>query len=276
MTDHDAMPTPYPDSTYTTPHGIADPFSIFFPNLGFYWRMCATLKKASDLARRGKYGDADWVRSSIAIRDALEKCEGKFIIEGLDNIRKTEGPCVFVGNHMSTLETFILPGVIQPIKPVCFVVKESLLTYPVFSHVMRSRNPVVVQRKDPRADFAAVMEGGMERLHRGISMIVFPQSTRRLTIDRQHFNSMGVKLARKAGVPLMPLALRTDAWGMGGLFGLLKDHGPITPRIPVHIRFGEALTVRGNGKEEHEQVYRFIENALAEWGLRADSQAADG
>ena len=273
MTDAVTMPVPYPDDTYITPNGKADPFSIFFPNIGFYWRMCATLKNASDKCKQGVYTDAEWVISSMRIRDALEACEGRFIVEGLDNFKTIDGPCVFVGNHMSTLETFILPGMIQPFRPVAFVVKESLLTYPIFSHVMRNRNPIVVQRKDPKSDFKAVMDGGLERLEQGISIIVFPQSTRRRGIDRQHFNSMGVKLARKAGVPVVPLALRTDAWGMDGLFGLLKDHGPINPRIPAHFRFGKPITVQGNGKAEHEQVYTFIENALDEWGIRKDTTA---
>jgi len=33
--------------------------------------------------------------------------------------------CVFIGNHMSILETFVLPCLIQPHRDVTFVVKES-------------------------------------------------------------------------------------------------------------------------------------------------------
>ena len=258
---------PYPDDPYLTPDTARKPVSAFFPNLSFYWRMCATLKHAADLAKAGVYTSDEWIRSSLSIRDALEKSGVRFTVEGFDNFKNIQGPCVFVGNHMSTLETFVLPGLIRPFRPVNFVVKESLLRYPVFRHVMRSRNPIVVERKDPRADFAAVMEGGLENLGKGISVIVFPQSTRYVGLSKQHFNSMGVKLARKAGVPVVPVALRTDAWGMGGLFGLLKDHGPIRPEIPVHFRFGMPITISGNGKAEHEQVFSFIENALKEWGL---------
>lgn len=268
-------PFPYPDDVYTTPDTAALPLSSLFPNISFYWRMCATLQHAASLAKRGLYTTADWVASSIAIREALEKCGTRVTIEGFDNIRNLDGPCVFIGNHMSTLETFVLPAMIQVFKPVTFVIKESLMRYPVFHHVMKTRDPIVVERKDPRADFTAVMQGGLERLEKGISIIVFPQSTRRLTMDRQHFNSMGVKLARKAGVPVVPIALRTDAWGMGGLFGLLKDHGPIHPEIPVRFRFGQPLTVEGNGKAEHEAVYAFIENALHEWSIAPVEQLSE-
>ena len=262
---------PYPEDTYTTPSEAALPISSFFPNISFYWRMCGILKKASDQGKQGLLDSDNWMRASISIREALEKCGTKFHIEGIEHFKNLNGPCVFVGNHMSTLETFILPGVIRPFRPFTFVVKEGLLRYPVFQHVMRAREPIVVERKDARADFTAVMKGGVENLENGISVLIFPQSTRRLTLDRQHFNSMGIKLAKKADIPVVPIALRTDAWGMGGLFGLLKDHGAIRPQIPVNIRFGAPLCIQGNGKAEHEAVYAFIENSLAEWGLEPET-----
>jgi 1-acyl-sn-glycerol-3-phosphate acyltransferase len=84
---------------------------------------------------------------------------------------KTDGPVVFVGNHMSTLETFVLPCVIQPVNRVAFVVKESLLTTPFFGPVMRSRDPVVVGRKNPREDLKTVLEQGAEKIKNGISVI---------------------------------------------------------------------------------------------------------
>lgn len=275
--DNAATLRPYPDDPYETPPAAALPVSSFFPNISFYIRMCAILKRAANIAAAGNYTSDHWILSSVAIREALEKSGVRFTVEGSGNFTRLEGPCVFIGNHMSTLETFVLPGLIRPFRPVTFVIKESLMRYPIFHHVMKSCDPIVVERKDPRADFAAVMEGGVRNLEKGISVIVFPQSTRRLVIDRRHFNSMGVKLARKAGVPIVPVALRTDAWGMGGLFGLLKDHGPIRPHMPVHFRFGSPLAVEGSGKTEHERVYSFIENCLAEWGIapeRNDSPPA--
>jgi 1-acyl-sn-glycerol-3-phosphate acyltransferase len=96
-------------------------------------------------------------------------------------------------------------------------------------------------------------------------MVIFPQSTRSSTLIPEHFNSMGIKLARKGNVPVIPIALRTDAWGLNGLFGLLKDHGPIVPSLPVHFAFGIPLPIRGNGKQEHESVLAFIMEKLKEW-----------
>lgn len=266
MIDEAMSLIPYPDDSYVTPPNSAAVLSSFFPNISFYTRMGFIIKKAASQALRGEYHSEQWVGSSLAIRQALELAGVRFKVEGFANFKNLPGPCVFIGNHMSTLETFILPGLIRPFKPVTFVIKDSLLRYPVFQHVMRSREPIVVERKNARADFAAVMKGGMENLEKGISVIVFPQSTRQESLDKRYFNSMGVKLAQKAGVPVIPVALRSDAWGMGGFFGMLKDHGRIHPYIPVNFRFGTPISIKGNGKAEHEQVYSFIEQCLLEWG----------
>ena len=135
----------------------------------------------------------------------------------MENITKPAGSVLFISNHMSTLETMILPSIIGPHKELTFVVKESLVKHPLFGDVMRSRNPIVVGRTDPRKDLEAVMNGGVELLNNGISIVIFPQSTRSVEFNPEEFNSLGVKLAKKAGADIVPIALKTDFWGNGTL-----------------------------------------------------------
>jgi 1-acyl-sn-glycerol-3-phosphate acyltransferase len=163
---------------------------------------------------------------------------------------------------MSALETFILPAIIQPLKDVTFVVKKSLVDYPVFKHVMRSRDPIAVSRENPRDDFKAVMEGGVQRLNAGRSIIVFPQTTRTNVFDPKGFNTIGIKLAHKANVPVVPIALKTDAWGTGKI---IKDFGKIDPTKRVYFAFGEPLWIKDRGAEEHNKVIEFISSKLKEW-----------
>jgi 1-acyl-sn-glycerol-3-phosphate acyltransferase len=163
---------------------------------------------------------------------------------------------------MSTLETFVLPAIIAPFRDTTFVVKQSLIDYPVFRYVMRSRDPVTVGRTNPREDLKAVLDGGTERLKAGRSIVIFPQTTRAPAFNTGDFNSIGVKLAKKAGVPIIPIALRTDAWANGKRF---KDFGRIRPARKVHVDFGEPITVRDRGTEEHEEIVRFIQGRLKRW-----------
>jgi 1-acyl-sn-glycerol-3-phosphate acyltransferase len=192
----------------------------------------------------------------------LEDVGITFEITGIDNFSGLAGPCVFIGNHMSALETFVLPGIIEPFKDVTFVVKQSLIDYPVFRYVMRSRNPIIVGRINPRDDLRAVLEGGSQILSGGRSLVIFPQTTRTPVFDPKEFNTIGIKLAKRANVPVVPIALKTDAWGNGNM---LKDFGTIDPSKKVHFSFGKPMTIKERGVEEHNAIITFIEEHLKEW-----------
>ncbi|HXX57907.1 MAG TPA: lysophospholipid acyltransferase family protein [Thermodesulfovibrionales bacterium] len=255
----------YREGSYKTlPHRL--PFlSRVLPSLIFYGKDLGIVFSASRRAKRSRYDTAAWAGSSLAVLRALESVGVVIEITGIDHFRTLEGPCVFIANHMSTLETFVLPSLIAPIKDVTFVVKKSLVDYPVFRHVMRSRDPVTVGRTNPREDLKAVLEGGAERLNAGRSMIIFPQTTRSTEFDPGGFNTIGVKLAKRADVPIIPVALKTDAWGNGRF---LKDFGRIDPSRKVYFSFGEPLRVRDRGIEEHQMVIEFITDRLGEWNRK--------
>ena len=145
---------------------------------------------------------------------------------------------------------------------VTFVVKDSLVEHPFFGPIMRSRNPIVVSRSNSREDFQTVMKMGQKSLAEGMSIIIFPQSTRMAEFRPKEFNSLGVKLARSAKVRVIPIAIKTDFWGNGKY---LKDLGPIDRSKPIHIAFGEPLSIEGSGKEENEFIIEFIRSHLAKW-----------
>ena len=213
-------------------------------------------------AIKGLYDTNMWVETSHDIFTSVEKCGGRVHITGLDNIRNCHEPVLFLSNHMSTLETMIFPGIIQPLKDITFVVKEELVQHWAFRDVMRSRNPIVLSRSNPRDDFRIVMEQGTEKLRKGISIVIFPQSTRQVEFRPEEFNSLGTKLASRTGVKIIPVAIKTDFWGFGRFSSYL---GPISRKKTVHIAFGEPITVNGSGKEEHQQIVAFIQNHLALW-----------
>jgi len=170
---------------------------------------------------------------------------------------------VFVGNHMTTLETMILPSIIRPIKQLVYVIKEELSRYPLFGPIALARDPILVGRENPREDLKIVLEEGSKKLKAGKSIIIFPQRTRSAVLDPALFNSLGNKLAKRNNVPVIPIALITDAWGNGKH---IKEVGKIDPNKPVHMAFGEPIYITGNGAEEHQDIINFISNKFREWG----------
>ncbi|PLX38963.1 MAG: 1-acyl-sn-glycerol-3-phosphate acyltransferase [Deltaproteobacteria bacterium] len=233
------------------------------PSLAFYPRIFSTVYRAAKIAKAGLYDGDAWIKSSLEVLNAVERSGGNVLIEGMENLPYDGSPVVYVANNMSTLETFLLPSILRPKGPVTFVIKEQLLRYPVFGWVMRSRNPIAVGRSNPREDLTTVLREGKARLEEGMSVIVFPQTTRAPYFDPTAFNSIGAKLAARSGVKLVPLALKTDFWSNGKR---LKDFGPILPANTVHFKFASPLEPEGKGDAAHRATVKFITEELALWG----------
>ena len=247
---------------YTSPPYRCSLFARRYPSLAFYPRLARLILKASVLAKQGRFTEEALISSCGAVFRLCESIGMRFRIENLSAIRNLKTPCVIIGNHMSTLETLILPFVLGPYLRTTFVVKDSLLRYPFFGPILRTRNPIAVGRRSPRDDLKQMLITGKERLETGISLVVFPQTSRQTRIDRDSFNSIGIKLAGRNGVPVIPLALQTDAWSNGRV---LKDIGPIYPEREVNMCFADPIFIEGRGQTEHTAVIDFILRKLQEW-----------
>ncbi len=229
----------------------------------YYAGLFKIISTQSILARRSTYSRTLWASGSVDIIRLVEFVGGRLEVSGLEGVLEHRGPAVFIANHMSMIDAFFLPGIVQAFNDVTFVLKESLFRYPIFGNIVKAIRPIAVSRRNPREDLRAVLEQGANSLANGCSVIVFPQSTRSAVFDAAHFNTLGIKLARKAGVPVIPVALKSDFQGQSSLH---KDAGPVYPEKTIHIRFGFPLTVTGNGQAAHEQVVRFVAGNLEKWG----------
>jgi 1-acyl-sn-glycerol-3-phosphate acyltransferase len=214
-------------------------------------------------ARRGAFDSLEFAKSSYRVVRPIEKCGGRLKVQGLNHVARTEGSVVFVANHMSLLEAMILPLLILAFKEVAFVVKKSLLDYPLFGRILRSLPLISVTRQNPREDFKEVLNQGTEVIGRGISVVVFPQSTRSAIFNPESFNTLGIKLAHRARVPVLPVALKTDFLDNGRI---IKDLGRAHPERTIYVEFGAPLGIEGTGRTQHEQTVAFISDRLRDWG----------
>ena len=234
-----------------------------FPGLRFFPRMIWIIFYSSRHAKKGIYDAVRWYDSSVAVLKSLEKSGVRIHLTGMDNMRKVDGPVIFVANHMSTMETMLLPAIIQPVKKVLYVIKAELAHYPLFGAVATAREPIMVGRDNPREDLKIVFEEGSRKILEGKSIIIFPQKTRSDILHPESFNSLGNKLAKRNNIPVIPIALLTDAWGNGKH---IKEVGKIDPSKLVHFAFGEPIYIKGNGGEEQQKIIDFISGKLKEWG----------
>lgn len=250
--------------TYRTPDGtrvIWDKL-LFNSRIYFLYKYFGIVLRSRKLAMNNKYDTEAWIGSSQDTFRALEASGGIFNLKGIENFANSKETYVFVSNHMSVLETMIFPAIIAPFKALTFVAKSSLTNYPFFGPIFRARTPIIVSRENSREDLLTVLSEGKKNLQNGRSIVLFPQSTRRPKVIPAEFNSLAVKLAKKAGVKVIPVAIKTDFWENGRL---VKDLGPLNRKKEIYFTFGKPIEIKGNGKEENAQIIKFISEHLDKW-----------
>jgi 1-acyl-sn-glycerol-3-phosphate acyltransferase len=232
-------------------------------SLTYYVRLISTLTHASFVARRGELDNERWAWFSHRILQIVESVGGKVHISGLEGVAQYQGPVVYIANHMSLLEPLILPGIALAFNRVTFVIKEELRRYPVIGHIMKALKLIAVSRENPREDLKVVLSEGHKFIANGGSIVIFPQATRSVEFDARVFNTLGVKLASRAGVPVIPVAVKTDFQSNGKF---IKDMGRIDPGKVLYFKFGEPMAVEGRGRQTQQRVVEFISSNLAVWG----------
>lgn len=234
----------------------------------FYWNNFWIFCRTGRCGKRGTLtAERQIYYSNLNLR-LVERCGGKVHLRGLDHLRALEGrPVVLIGNHMSLLETALFHSVMRGLLDFTFVIKQSLMKVPFFRSIMTALGAIPIGRENPRDDLRAVLEEGTALLNAGRSIVIFPQSTRSETFDPEKFNSIGIKLARRAGVPVVPFALKTDFLGNGKRF---RDFGPVRPEREVWFEFGAARKVEGNGQALQQEIIEFISTRLAQWRRREE------
>jgi len=254
----------YLQNDYQTPESkfTISTSSGWLSNFLFYMIFFFITIKAGIQARLGIFNDQRWRKCSYNFFKLIEFFGGKFKISGLDEIKKVDGPAVFVCNHMSTLETLVLCYLISPSKLARFVIKKELLSIPFFGAGLKAQKSIVVSRKSPIQDVRQVLEQGSKALKEGYSVIIFPQTTRAYNFNHDQFSNIGCTLARRNELPVIPVALKTDFWRQGKW---IKHFGVLDQTRTIHFEFGAPLKITGAGRQEHNKTISFIQDHLSQW-----------
>jgi 1-acyl-sn-glycerol-3-phosphate acyltransferase len=158
------------------------------------------------LSRQGKIAERDACVHAIARKWAQSglRMNGSAIhVSGIGNVPETGG-VLFVSNHQSNFDIPILLGHVPRDKG--FIAKLELLKVPAFSRWMKYIGCIFIDRKNPRQSLKALSEAA-ERLKAGHSIVIFPEGTRSADGTIGPFKAGGLRLAIKAGVPIVPVTI---------------------------------------------------------------------
>jgi 1-acyl-sn-glycerol-3-phosphate acyltransferase len=140
---------------------------------------------------------------------------------------------VFVSNHRSYLDTatlFIFTG-----RRIGLLAKKELLKVPVLGVGMGFVNVMAIDRSN-RESAIRTTEAAAERIRSGISFAVFVEGTRAKPGELLPFKKGAFYMARQAGVPVVPVAIKHSDELMGKGTGEAKSGAIemiIMPPVPT-------------------------------------------
>jgi len=213
---------------------------------------------------RGVFDYEKWADACMASINFAEGLGSVVTFEGFEKRAAHDGPVVYVSNHMSTFETMVYPAALVTFGKIAIILKKSLTNIPVVGALSRVVGCIAVTRKNARDDLRTVQEQGAASIANGLSVLIFPQGTRQPVFESKRFNSLGAKLAERANVPLVPIAVQSDFLETGRW---LRDFGPVDPSRPIRFACGPVLPPGLGARAMHEQSVAFIADTLSAWGL---------
>ncbi|MDX1595204.1 MAG: AMP-binding protein, partial [Gammaproteobacteria bacterium] len=147
-----------------------------------------------------------------------------------------DGACVIVANHQSYLDGLVLTLALR--RPLAFVAKAELAPQRVAGTLLRRLGAVFVERFD--AERSVADAGGMgAALAAGRSLCVFPEGTFDRAPGIRAFRMGAFVAAARAGVPVVPVALR-------GTRSVLRSGTWLPRRGAVGLHVGEPLSPEGD------------------------------
>jgi len=154
------------------------------------------------------------------------------------------GGLLLVSNHQSYLDPPLAAVGLN--RPVSFMARRSLFRNPLFRWLIRSLNALPISREG--LDTQAMREA-VSRLKRGEALLLFPEGTR--TVDGSVGRLRGGfdLLARRAGVPVTPMAV-------DGAFNAMPRNGGGLRFVQLMAGYGRTITA--------EEVARLSREALQE------------
>ena len=175
---------------------------------------------------------------NAAIKRVLRLQGITITVEGAEHIPATGGALVAM-NHTGYYDFAFMqvPPHIRGKRLVRFMAKREVFDIPVVGRVMRMMDHVSVDRS---AGAASVGEAVRE-LERGRIVGIFPEATISRSFELKSFKNGAVRIARQAGVPLVPMV----CWGSQRIWTKGGDKHLGRIKTPVWIRVGEPLELTG-------------------------------
>jgi len=193
------------------------------------------------------YGAKAWTNS------ILFSAGVKLNIEGLEKIDKSKS-YIFIGNHQSHFDVLSVFSAIP--MTVRFMAKKELFKIPAFGWALYASGTIRIDRSN-REKAISSMNSALDRIRKGVSVVVFPEGTRSEDGKIRDFKKGGFVLAIKGGIPIVPVSVS------GSRFILRKNSMRFHPG-EIKIVLSDPINTNEYGYLEREKLRTDVRNIIIE------------
>jgi 1-acyl-sn-glycerol-3-phosphate acyltransferase len=176
-----------------------------------------------------------WARTVIF----LSAC--RITVRGRENIPREGGLC-FVSNHGSIFDILLILAYAG--RPFGFIAKKELSYIPLLNMWIALLGGFFIDRKNARKALETI-DKGIGRIRSGGAMIIFPEGRRSRGQGLLPFRPGSLKLATRAGAPIVPVA-------MAGSYEVFEKNYRLKPG-PVGVSFGTPVPTAELPPEDRKQ-----------------------
>ncbi len=149
---------------------------------------------------------------------------------------------VFMANHQSHFDVLAVVAALPEFQ-LRWVAKKELTRVPIFGWALRHSDHIIIDRSD-HARAMATLRAAVEKMRRGLCVIIFPEGTRGPGDGTLlPFKKGGFVLAMEGGVPIVPVAVR-------GSRNILGPHGWQIHGGEIDVVVGAPIPVAGLERDE--------------------------
>ncbi|MBP1743970.1 MAG: 1-acyl-sn-glycerol-3-phosphate acyltransferase [Firmicutes bacterium] len=232
---------------------------LYYAYFGVYMLVMTTIGAVNTFfLRRKSVRDTDeyvYRTARKMVNHFMKISDSKMVVKGLENI--PEGACVFVSNHQAIFDVFLLMSNID--KQFGFIAKKEIRRYPFIGFWINAIHSVFMDRSNVREGMKSINEG-VERIKQGYSLVIFPEGTRSLKSQMAPFHKGSMKLAVKAGAPIVPITL-------DGTYKVLETGNQVRGHV-MNLIVHKPVMISGLSEQDRrnlsDTVYNTIKNGLEE------------
>lgn len=179
---------------------------------------------------------------------------------------KPEEPAVFLMNHCSTLDLFIITSLHLP--RVRFIAKKELQYNPFFWAIAKMTGQIMIDRKDTRKALQQLNEAYKHIRKNRLSIMFAPEGTRSRTGKIMPFKSGAFHTAVDLGYPVVPIYIE-------GAYELCPGNSLLTRPGTVTIHIHEPVDTSGWDKKNIREYRDEMRRRYLEWNGEIETEKAN-